>query len=793
MLALLAAALAVGTQRRDAASEPASEAPQRSGAMAMARAFAQPRKARAAIEIARGTLRLEGQAVADGDGHPIAGARITLGGARVTTTEADGSFAFDELAEGSYALIAEQGALYGEELDARLDDASDPVTLKLKSGPTVVVHVVEADGRPIAGAKVETSSRSATTSDDGIAMLRSCDLSSEVVRVSAAGHARFRDRFDSGDDPAVTIERTIVLMPGAELSGLVVDEAGKPVPSAYVELAQAAGRGDSARTEDDGTWKVAELAAGSYTVRASSNLHVATADLAVEVDGVHARRDVIVRVAAGAQISGVVVDGSGAPLGDATVSVGNRSETTDASGHFVVAGLEPASYDVAATTARLGVASRSVEVARQAHVELRLVLEASSLAGIVVDERGTPIEDASVTAKSSDPHGFTFARTDEHGRFDLAGLPPGDYEVVAEHDTYTGASKVTPIHVRPDNRNLRLVLPSLATLKGRVVFEGRPVPYFGFAIVDDVTSLTFETPTSVRDPDGRFAVRELGPGARNLVIVGPGFQRRVLERLQLAPGATLDLGDIVVDQGAAIHGHVIDELGAPVGGAVVELHRGWHSSSGLAGLMGDSFSATSDASGAYRIAGLTRDDSIARISATHPVRGVSLTREVAADETEVDLTIVATGSIDGLVANWNATDDGHAMATLDGDWSTTSFSSMVDIAGSGAFHFTNLPPGDYEVRLLGRHSVPPAHVTVAANATAHAALAVGRIAVQLTIRARCESIALAVAGTIFNGEKCRDGAATFTDVAPGNYEACVNATTCVPIVVPEQPEVTLEL
>jgi large repetitive protein len=739
--------------------------------------------------ISHGALRLEGQAVDDGDGRPIGGARITLAGARTTTTEADGSFAFDELAEGSYALTAEQGALYGEEVDA-LDATTDPVTIKLRAGPTLVLHVTEPDGRPIARAIVETSSRSATTGDDGSVRLRSVDLDSEVVRISAAGHANYRDRIPSGDDPSATIERTIVLAAGAELTGLVVDGAGQPVAQAYVELMIGGRHDETAIAESDGTWKIEGLPAGSYGLRASSNVHVAAPDLPVDFDGVHPQH-LVVHVAAGAQITCAVVDGGGAPVDGATVTAGTKSETTDATGHFVLAGLDPGPYDVTAATTRLGTRSQSVVLAHGATVELRLVVTPSSLAGIVVDERGAPVEDASVTAKGNDAHGFNLARTDEHGHFDLGGLPPGDYEVAVDRRDRAGPDDVVPIHASPDARNLRLVAPALGTVKGRIVLDGKAVAYYGVSIIaaGEAPSM-FDHATTVRDPDGRFAMRNVGPGKRDLVVLGPGFTRLVVH-LQLAPGATLELGDLAVDRGRSIHGRVVDDRGAPIAGAIVHLDGGWRSrsTSTLGALASDNFTAASDARGEYVIAGLPGDTSM-RLSATHPALGASLPRELAADETEADVVIVATGAIDGTVANWGS--DLFEVTAFPVAALRIIYTAQID--ATGAFHFEGLPPGDYELRIQVFRSVPPALASIRPNMRVQVHFAIPATPVRLTVRATdCQYLGLSVDGaSSFLQRACTDGVATFDDLAPGRYAVCRDEA-CVPIVVPAEPDVTIDL
>src|SRR5262245_14877206 len=78
----------------------------------------------------RGDLRLEGQVV-DADDHPVGGATVVLGSnpPRTATSEADGSFSFDNLVGRPYTLIARAPQGIAGPVTARLTKKSDPVVL----------------------------------------------------------------------------------------------------------------------------------------------------------------------------------------------------------------------------------------------------------------------------------------------------------------------------------------------------------------------------------------------------------------------------------------------------------------------------------------------------------------------------------------------------------------------------------------------------------------------------------------------------------------------------------------
>src|SRR5258708_22228445 len=85
-------------------------------------------------------------------------------------------------------------------------------------------------------------------------------------------------------------------------------------------------------------------------------------------------------------------------------SVGSKSATSDEHGRFSVRGLAGGSVAIGAHTDVAAAPSQTRELGAKEHADVRLALQPSTLAGIVVDGHGRPVEDARVTASSPDPH-----------------------------------------------------------------------------------------------------------------------------------------------------------------------------------------------------------------------------------------------------------------------------------------------------------------------------------------------------------------------------------------------------
>ncbi len=745
----------------------------------------------------RGELRLEGVAMDDHD-QPMGGVTVKLGGTRTTTTEADGTFAFDELAEGSYNLTAEKDLWYGDSLDNTLDATSDPVEIKLVRGPTLVITVIDAaTKKPIEHAKVEVSSRVGLTGSDGVTTLRGVEFGGDGVTVTADAHETLSSDIQAGDDPAATVKKTFALGPGAELAGIVVDPAGKPLADAFVEVEAGKHRHEMVSSDAHGAWSVTALGPGTYLVRASSPIYTTAPDVRVESDGVHGRKGIVLHVATGGSISGIVVDASGKPVAAVDVSVGPKTATTDERGKFIALGLDPDAYDVAAATKLEGSPSQHVKLEKNGHADVRLELRPSSIAGIVVNARGEPVSNVRVSGRSADPRGYGGDSSDDYGHFDFGGLPPGDYDVTAERDGQVRGAKVAPVRVATGTRNVRLVVLDLASITGRVIVDGKPAPYFGFTVTDTPDSVRFDHPQPVRDPSARFEQRGLTPGTWAVVIVGPGFAKKTIENIVVADGQAVDLGDIVVTHGDSVRGHVFDTSGIPVAGATVTISGGGlarEEDEQLRGMLSGTLMAITDGAGAYSIDGFANDDSTHRIIATSPL-GSSVERPLAPGELDADLVIASVGAIDGRITNTSKDTFYYLFAVSQLD-SELSYSADVDDVGE--FHFPALPPGDYEVRLGSRHTVAPIVVTVAANQHTDVVFDLPLQPVDLTVSyaAGCTFVMLHLPSSdaVLTGSACSpDGRATFSQLSPGAYTVCRESDDCAPINLPALPEVTIAL
>jgi uncharacterized GH25 family protein len=565
-----------------------------SGASAAAGASSHTRRApRTADEVASPVVDESARARIVGDvrfvvgDKPAAGASVEVRGAAGVwraTTDGRGSFEVDAAAgAGPFAVVATVRGLApataaGVRLEAGETRRVD--TLWIDQPARVGVRVVAPDGSPVADAEVEAY--------------------------------RERTSLDRQDWGGAT-----------------------PAPEATV------------RTDSSGRARFDDFAVGTWSFR---GVHPAFAP-----SGVGPRRilrgglstEIELRLEPGHALTGVVTGADGRPIAGTTVLAlppveatrltdprpldPLRVETrTDAEGRYEFRALATGEHSLAvlfagALPARVGV----VSIPSVSRFDVRL--DGATLTGRVTDEEnGRPIAGARVKAAVWRSHSPTYltAVTDAEGRYALAaplggvlqGPARGEGDAVAkpvnfdvEKEGFVFAPEAAPTPWRNlwvfggKAAEYDVVMRRAASLSGTVVGPDGPVA--GAEVVADVWSpLRGSLPSRVTsDADGRYRFAGLPRGRARVVVTRPGLFQTASPggpwRTGPAPdaAATADIparGDVVLDvrleRGAVIRGRVVDESGAPVGGAEVTCDA-----------PGDvPRRAASDASGAFAVSGV---------------------------------------------------------------------------------------------------------------------------------------------------------------------------------------------
>jgi protocatechuate 3,4-dioxygenase beta subunit len=475
--------------------------------------------------------RVTGRVVSQG-GAPVAGARVSVdalaGGHEdgpTVLSGPDGRFSLGALPEGRYTVSAEA---------KRFRDGKAPLQVgrgghvEVVLAPAVLVEgrVVDASGAPAEGAQVAAHSPPDAEGDSRwLASARAGEDGAFTLELEAPGALELQvdsERFErltrAAQAPASGL--VLTLSPGASITGSLLDETGAPVPSATVsarpERVEGGEGGHGARegsrtqeTGPRGTFALEGLSAGGYVVEAQALQDGVSRTVEQRLRiGSGEAHELTLRLPAGGTVSGVVVDGQGAPVEGASV--------------------------------------------------LAVLAEDASGVGELDSER------AALVVMRSDKNRKGAARTDAQGRFTLRHVGDGAYHLLARGERMRPPPGQPLVVARAGARDVRLVLQHEAALSGRVVREdGSPVPRF------TVNGRPFEAPDGTFHlplPPGAPVRRE----PLRLVFAAPGLAAEE-RKVELQPGAPHALGDVVLSAGRALSGRVVDGAGRPVRDALVDV------------------------------------------------------------------------------------------------------------------------------------------------------------------------------------------------------------------------------
>ncbi len=369
----------------------------------------------------------------------------------------------------------------------------------------------------------------------------------------------------------------LVVKPASVIEGRVTQaDTGTPVAGARI-VAAAGAFGDGVQppsvTAPDGNFRLADLSAGEYRLRATVGTNefpdwvcdVVTAT----VDAGATNRDVKITASHGGVLEVIVRDpSSNQPIKDAYVSASKQAtsqgvRTSDQG--MARMRLVPGDYQLFVSREGLSRYQSQVTVAGGQTNQLTVTLEpAARISGTVLDPNDSPVPKATV---SLFPNQRVETRTDTEGRFTLTydpnqftGMQVTQHSLIARDPA--GLLAVA-LDVEEESSNVTVRLEPALTLAGRVTDTN------GNAIANAEVQTMYWTermssslgPPVRTDAQGRFEVKGLPSGHRYQVFASAtGFGRsgRIvdspetdklraeLEPLQLPP-ANLRIAGVVVD------------------------------------------------------------------------------------------------------------------------------------------------------------------------------------------------------------------------------------------------------
>jgi len=314
--------------------------------------------------------KISGVVVSETDGKPLAGIEVRIGrtetgvsyGFESAVSDQAGRFTLGRLPEGPFWVGAATSHVpetdwvgWPIQIQTRAGQVTEGVTLKLTQGGLLEATVVDRQGGRIAGAGLTVFESEGAklaqgrTNGRGLCKIRLPAGTYQLVDVGKGGYHENEPYLRIEVETGETIRKELTLTKAERISGIVADDEGRPVSGAHVVLmpSPAGGTLSDKRGRFTMTWtKWLDEQHGAQ----SKEFELIAFDLAGNRTGAvvvsEESDDVRVVLGPAVHVTGVVVDGQGAPVPGALVSAWLRGSawgmnlgrfkqlTTDRSGRF---------------------------------------------------------------------------------------------------------------------------------------------------------------------------------------------------------------------------------------------------------------------------------------------------------------------------------------------------------------------------------------------------------------------------------------------------------------------------
>lgn len=602
--------------------------------------------------------------------------------------------------------------------------------------------------------------QSVEPSEDPIVGVEKPDMPEPAGPVAPVTHRETADtgvgtRTEIESAPELTTDGDVV---GAAVSGVVVDENGKPVAEAIVSVAQRYTAGAliadfekaekfEAETDSKGRYRFRRLPANH-----EMNIWVYHGDFAPTQGPAFASLDseaqelppIVLR--SGYSLSGRVTDIGGNPLpakveirrqqsGFLAGTPEQRREEDLALGRLVeVQADDEGNFHAQNIAEGIWILRASHEGYATAEIRPILFLENKSvedqkvmledehhIAGRAVDENDQPVANALVNVSRVQPRPILTgsARTLEDGTFDVRGLSRGVYGLSIQAEGYTNGHAG---RVEADTTTLVVVMQVKAGVTGRVTDpNGAPVTNFKLEILRTragnkqygITGKFYE----IQSADGTYHLESIDPGTYILLARAPGLAATYSPSFRV-DREQVDGIDIPMQSGGALVGKVLDgTTDKPLAGVKVSLHGDEYNPEEVDSLFGaalgdpnniPALTATTDENGLFRLDHAY--PGTVQVLVSHPQYLSELIATTVMDKGDQDLGAIRVyrgGSIFGVANDKNGKAMTGGTVNLSKQEGSAFFHRTATVDARGRFRFEGLKAGSYEVV-----AYPPANDSV---------------------------------------------------------------------------------
>ncbi|MBY0090740.1 carboxypeptidase regulatory-like domain-containing protein [Priestia aryabhattai] len=493
--------------------------------------------------------------------------------------------------------------------------------------------------------------------------------------------------------------------PGSIFGTVVNQQTGQFIVGATIAIRQLSPNGpivQTIATDSSGQFTVLNLEPGTYTVTVyNPNFGTQSATVLIQ-SNVLSTVSLALTPDPGTIQGQITSAQTGTPLVDTQIRViGNNGALvaviqTDINGNYSLQGLKPGTYTIVFLNPNFQSETFGFAVGAGDVFTLNAALEPDPgfITGTVFDlQTGIPLAGAVVQVfPSQSLIPIASAVTDQSGSYNVPGVEPGEYTVVANATNY--ARTIVGTTVFSDETvvaNLSLT-PDPATISGTIsTTDGTPIPGATVRIVDQSETLLG---TGITDQNGLFTIGNLPPGFQSVIISASGFSNQLI-------GITLSPGQLVTDFTAqlmanpgSLDGVVVNQqTGESIAGASVAIRRAGATAIIVANV-------TTNSEGNYLVDNLTPGSYL--VTATQSGFGTNTVGATIISDTVATANIFLT-SLSGLITGTVTDPQGNPITGSNTeiqvfDQNGTLLKSLL-ADNTGMFTVLDLAPGSYELTI----------------------------------------------------------------------------------------------
>lgn len=496
-----------------------------------------------------------------------------------TVTGPDGSFSLEGLPEGEFTLwaLGEQGA----EMRPQVAAGAEGVELELSAGVRVEGRVTDASDHPLSEVRLTLLHAGHTRFFDA---RTGADGRFQVGPLPKGDYALVAEKEDWVPEfvPPLLVRANalVILYQPGRLTGRVLSD-GAPAPGAEVHLKTGVEADQITTADAQGRFVFEGAKPGSYELNAERAGQYAMAEVILGPMDLNPE-EVVLRLGESRYAEGTVRDGAGNPIHGARVSIWRKRDfgqnfkvSTDEEGHYRLGPLPLSDYIFDVTAPRYRHLENQDRSITREPVPMDFTLEpAVSLSGVVVDEEGTPVAEASLQLVSGDGEQVqgteSYAVSGEDGRFMLDAPEAGTWTLSTEDERFLPEKKQVPL----PSENLRWVLRRGARVDGRVTdADGTPLSGVNISVWKHGEEWTYHR-SGATDEQGRFTVSGMEAGSYRVdaSLQEEGVDRMASQAVQLRDNGRAEVS-LSFETGWSLSGLVVDEAGQPMAEAAINVFQ----------------------------------------------------------------------------------------------------------------------------------------------------------------------------------------------------------------------------